>query len=169
MAGEPYGGSTLLPSDDTGFRIRFPSTEGQKAGRNQMHLDLTSTSLEDQQQTVARSLKLGARRSTSANARRRVMWYSLTRRADGHSVDSALPVESSLGISFFTFQVIGYLVDVYRRELSAERSILVFAVFKAFFAQLVAGPIVRANELTAAAAYAKDLQCRPTPYRVYVC
>lgn len=51
-----------------------------------------------------------------------------------------------LGISFFTFQVVAYLVDVYRRELPAERDLLVFAVFKSFFAQLVAGPIVRGTE-----------------------
>ena len=61
MADDPYGGIALLPSDDTGFRIRFLLTEEQKVGRNEMHLDLTSTSLEDQQQTVARSLELGAR------------------------------------------------------------------------------------------------------------
>jgi D-alanyl-lipoteichoic acid acyltransferase DltB (MBOAT superfamily) len=51
-----------------------------------------------------------------------------------------------LGISFFTFQVVAYLVDVYRKEIPAERSVLVFAVFKSFFAQLVAGPIVRGKE-----------------------
>lgn len=51
-----------------------------------------------------------------------------------------------LGISFFTFQVVAYLVDVYRREIPAERDLLVFAVFKSFFAQLVAGPIVRGRE-----------------------
>lgn len=51
-----------------------------------------------------------------------------------------------LGISFFTFQVVAYLVDVYRRELPAEKSVLVFAVFKSFFAQLVAGPIVRGHD-----------------------
>ncbi len=51
-----------------------------------------------------------------------------------------------LGISFFTFQVIAYLVDVYRGELKAERSLLVFAVFKSFFAQLIAGPIVRGRD-----------------------
>ncbi len=51
-----------------------------------------------------------------------------------------------LGISFFTFQVIAYLVDVYRKELPAERDPLVFAVFKSFFAQLVAGPIVRGKD-----------------------
>src|SRR6266567_7976314 len=54
-------GIALLPSDDTGFRIRFLPTQEQKAGQNQMHFDLTSTSPEDQQQTVATSLGLGAR------------------------------------------------------------------------------------------------------------
>jgi catechol 2,3-dioxygenase-like lactoylglutathione lyase family enzyme len=54
-------GFALPPSDDTGFRIEFFPTEQHKSGPNQMHFDLTSTSLEDQQQTVARSLQLGAR------------------------------------------------------------------------------------------------------------
>jgi predicted enzyme related to lactoylglutathione lyase len=54
-------GIALVPSDDTGFRIRFPSTQEPKVGQNQMHFDLTSTSVEDQQQTVARALALGGR------------------------------------------------------------------------------------------------------------
>jgi len=58
---ESEGGFALLPSNDTGFRIEFFSTQEQKAGQNQMHFDLTSTSLEDQQGTVARALALGAR------------------------------------------------------------------------------------------------------------
>ncbi len=58
---ERQEGIALLPSDETGFRIRLLSTQQQKAGQNRMHFDLTSTSLEDQQQTVARSLELGAR------------------------------------------------------------------------------------------------------------
>ena len=61
MADDPCEGIALLPSDDTGFRIRLLPTQEQKSGRNRMHFDLTSTSLEDQQQTVARSLELGAR------------------------------------------------------------------------------------------------------------
>ncbi|MCB1205170.1 MAG: MBOAT family protein [Verrucomicrobiae bacterium] len=52
-----------------------------------------------------------------------------------------------LGISFYTFQVIGYLVDISRGKIGAEKSFLVFGVFKCFYAQLVAGPIVRASEL----------------------
>jgi catechol 2,3-dioxygenase-like lactoylglutathione lyase family enzyme len=54
-------GRTLAPSEDGGFRIEFQPTLDKKAGPNQMHLDLTSTSLEDQQQTVERCLELGAR------------------------------------------------------------------------------------------------------------
>ena len=61
IADDPYGGTALLPSDDTGFRMRFVATQEPKAGKNQMHFDLTSTSLDDQQETVARSLGLGAR------------------------------------------------------------------------------------------------------------
>ena len=61
---------------------------------------------------------------------------------------SPLPPQAlPLGISFFTFQVIAYQVDVFRGLVAAEPSLLRFAVFKAFFAQLVAGPIVRAAEL----------------------
>jgi predicted enzyme related to lactoylglutathione lyase len=61
MADGPKDGIALLPCDDTGFRIRFLPTQAQKTGQNQMHFDLTSTSLEDQQRTVARSLGHGAR------------------------------------------------------------------------------------------------------------
>jgi predicted enzyme related to lactoylglutathione lyase len=61
MADGPDDEIALLPGDDTEFRIRFLPTQQQKTGQNQMHFDLTSASLEDQQQTVARSLGLGAR------------------------------------------------------------------------------------------------------------
>jgi predicted enzyme related to lactoylglutathione lyase len=61
VADEPEGGIALLPSDDTGFRFEFFPTEEQKTGPNRLHFHLTSTSLEDQQQTVAKALGLGAR------------------------------------------------------------------------------------------------------------
>jgi D-alanyl-lipoteichoic acid acyltransferase DltB (MBOAT superfamily) len=57
-----------------------------------------------------------------------------------------LPVFLPLGISFFTFQVVAYQVDVYRGEIEAEPSLPRFAVFKCFFPQLIAGPIVRAKD-----------------------
>jgi len=52
---------TLLPNDGTGFGVEFQPTQEQKVGPNRMHLHLTSTSLEDQQSTVARVLELGGR------------------------------------------------------------------------------------------------------------
>lgn len=57
----------------------------------------------------------------------------------------ALPV----GISFYTFQNVAYVVDVYRGEISACRNFLNYALFGTFFPQLVAGPIERAKHLLA--------------------
>ena len=51
-----------------------------------------------------------------------------------------------IGISFFTFQGISYVVDVYRGHVDAEHSLLDVMLFKSFFPQLVAGPIVRAAD-----------------------
>lgn len=51
------------------------------------------------------------------------------------------------GVSFYTFQVIGYLVDVYRGEVPPERDFLAFALFAGFFPQILAGPIGRATKL----------------------
>ncbi|WP_436762733.1 VOC family protein [Streptosporangium sp. V21-05] len=58
---DPRDGITLLPGDDTGFRIRCLPSQEKKTRQNQMHFDLTSTSLEDQRRTVAKALELGAR------------------------------------------------------------------------------------------------------------
>ena len=52
-----------------------------------------------------------------------------------------------LGISFYTFQSIAYIVDVHRGDVAAIRNPLDLALFKAFFPQLIAGPIVRSDEL----------------------
>ena len=54
-------GIAVLPKDDAGFLLRLLPTEAQKVGQNQMHFDLTSASLEEQEATVARALELGAR------------------------------------------------------------------------------------------------------------
>ena len=52
-----------------------------------------------------------------------------------------------IGISFYTFQLLGYTIDVYRGSVKAERNFLTFALFASFFPQLVAGPIERSNNL----------------------
>ena len=57
--------------------------------------------------------------------------------------DILLPI----GISFFTFQSMGYTIDVWRGKANAESNIITFATFVAFFPQLIAGPIERAKSL----------------------
>lgn len=54
-----------------------------------------------------------------------------------------------LGISFFTFQSISYLIDVYRGEIAAETSFIKLGTYICMFPQLVAGPIVAYHEVTA--------------------
>jgi catechol 2,3-dioxygenase-like lactoylglutathione lyase family enzyme len=51
----------LPPAENTGFRLRYLPSDGPKVGPNRLHFDLTSSSLEDQEATVARALDLGAR------------------------------------------------------------------------------------------------------------
>jgi D-alanyl-lipoteichoic acid acyltransferase DltB (MBOAT superfamily) len=62
---------------------------------------------------------------------------------DWRSLHIILPV----GLSFYTFQSLSYAIDVYRRELEPADDFLDFALFVAFFPQLVAGPIERAKHL----------------------
>ena len=60
-----------------------------------------------------------------------------------------LPVPSlllPLGISFYTFETVSYLIDVYRKRIEPSESFLDYALFLTFFSQLVAGPIVRAAD-----------------------
>ena len=52
-----------------------------------------------------------------------------------------------LGISFYTFQSVGYLIDVYRKKVTAEKNLAKFALFVSFFPQLIQGPISRFSEL----------------------
>lgn len=52
-----------------------------------------------------------------------------------------------IGISFFTFQIIGYLIDVYRGVIKANHHFLDFACFVSMFPQLIAGPIVRYQDV----------------------
>jgi alginate O-acetyltransferase complex protein AlgI len=64
----------------------------------------------------------------------------------GDAVAPALAPILPIGISFYTFQSLSYTIDVWRQRLTPEPSFRKFALFVVFFPQLVAGPIVRANE-----------------------
>lgn len=64
-------------------------------------------------------------------------------KADFFTLHIILPV----GVSFYTFQTIGYVTDVYRGKTPAVKNFLDFALFVSFFPQLVAGPIERASHM----------------------
>lgn len=52
-----------------------------------------------------------------------------------------------IGISFFTFQAMSYVIDVYRKDVSVQRSLSRFALYVSLFPQLIAGPIVRYRDV----------------------
>jgi len=64
-----------------------------------------------------------------------------------------------LGISFFSFHAISYMVDVHRRRVPPQRNVLDVALYLAFFPQLIAGPITRASQFLPQLAAAR----RPSP------
>ena len=59
------------------------------------------------------------------------------------SLDIILPI----GISFYTFQTISYIIDVYQEQYDPEKNIVYYALYVSFFPQLIAGPIEKANDL----------------------
>ena len=74
------------------------------------------------------------------------IWKLLTGaglRYEMHGLNWAIP----LGISFYTFQALGYLFDVYYKKERAEKSFFDYALFVSFFPQVFSGPISKAGEL----------------------
>lgn len=63
------------------------------------------------------------------------------------SVDQRFYFLLPVGISFYTFQALGYTIDVYRGDVRAETNLIRYALFVSFFPQLVAGPIERSKNL----------------------
>ena len=69
---------------------------------------------------------------------------------DGLGMSYVIPhldVLLPMGISFYTLQTLGYTIDVYKRKIEEERHLGIFALYVAYFPQLVAGPIERAKFL----------------------
>ena len=60
---------------------------------------------------------------------------------------TSLQIILPVGISFYTFQALSYVIDVYRNDLKPTRNVVAFLAFVSFFPQLVAGPIERATNL----------------------
>ena len=72
---------------------------------------------------------------------------SISKAFGGGPLANPLDIILPVGISFYTFQALGYTVDVYRGDIAAEKNIIKYALFVSFFPQLVAGPIERSGNL----------------------
>jgi alginate O-acetyltransferase complex protein AlgI len=64
-----------------------------------------------------------------------------------------LKIVMPIGISFYTFQILSYTIDVYRGRANVQRNILDFATYVSLFPQLIAGPIVRYTDIEAELAH----------------
>lgn len=71
----------------------------------------------------------------------------ISRRLGGDAISHSLNVLLPVGISFYTFQALGYIIDVYRGDIEPEKNFVRYALFVSFFPQLVAGPIERSKNL----------------------
>ena len=69
---------------------------------------------------------------------------------------SAPVIPLPIGISFFTFQIMSYVIDIYRGKVTPQRNLLYVALYVSFFPQLIAGPIVRYIDI------AKEIEERQT-------
>ncbi len=70
-----------------------------------------------------------------------------------------MPIIVPLGISFYTLQAAGYVIDVYRGSIAPEKSLLKLSLFISFFPQLVQGPISRFGDLSATLYGPHDFDC----------
>lgn len=72
---------------------------------------------------------------------------SLLNRIVHHEIMSVPQIALPIGISFFIFQAISYIVDVYRKDTEYSKSVVNVALYIAFFPQLIAGPIVKYRDI----------------------
>lgn len=71
----------------------------------------------------------------------------LRNKLEMEAISMPISIILPIGISFYTFQAIGYVIDVYRGEMAAECNFFKYALYISFFPQLVAGPIERAGNM----------------------
>ena len=71
---------------------------------------------------------------------------NLLMRFTGYSLGQP-KIHLPIGISFFAFQAIAYIIDVYRRDVKAQESIITFSMYESLFPKLLAGPIVRYRDV----------------------
>jgi alginate O-acetyltransferase complex protein AlgI len=67
----------------------------------------------------------------------------------GHGISTTIEVVLPIGISFYTFQAMSYVIDVYKGEIAVQKNPFKLALYISFFPQLIAGPIVRYSDVAA--------------------
>lgn len=77
----------------------------------------------------------------------KVYLNTLSRLLELESISFEAGILIPLGISFYTFQSLGYLIDIYREQYKADRNPLKFALFVSWFPQIIQGPISRYDQL----------------------
>lgn len=65
----------------------------------------------------------------------------------GQNIINAKTIVLPIGISFYTFQIISYIFDLYRKDIKVQKNILNLALYISFFPQLIAGPIVKYHDI----------------------
>lgn len=68
----------------------------------------------------------------------------------GYEMNKALDIVLPIGISFYTFQAMSYVIDVYKGEIAVQKNPFKLALYISFFPQLIAGPIVRYSDVAEA-------------------
>ena len=74
-----------------------------------------------------------------------------------------------LGLSYFIFQSVGYVIDVYRGKLSAQKNPLKYGLFVSFFPQMVQGPISRYDQLAPQLLAERSLDWRDLKFGIQLC
>lgn len=64
-----------------------------------------------------------------------------------HGVIAFQNIILPIGISFYTFQILSYIIDLYRKEIKVQKNIFNLALYVSFFPQLIAGPIVKYKDI----------------------
>lgn len=83
---------------------------------------------------------------------------SILARARIAYIDNPFSIVLPMGISFYIFQAVGYLIDVYRGQIDAEKNFAKYALFVSFFPQLVAGPIERSGNLLSQVRHLEEIK-----------
>lgn len=76
-------------------------------------------------------------------------YISIAKRITGDAPDALFNIVLPVGISFYIFQALSYVIDVYKEEVPVQRNFLKFTLYISLFPQLVAGPIVRYSTVCA--------------------